>query len=64
MKKRPPKQDAPAHKKGINQGNARGNYDKQMGWLPDGRVTAEKSTGVNSAKRNPIDPRMPNLPPA
>jgi hypothetical protein len=58
-----PKADAPAHKKGIKQGNSRGNYEAQTGFLPDGRVTAEKSTGVNSAKRNPIDPRMPNLPP-
>jgi hypothetical protein len=59
-----PKPDAPGHRRGINQGNSRGNYDKQAGFLPDGRVTAESATGINPGKRNPIDPRMPNLPPA
>lgn len=52
------------HIKGINQGNATGNYEKQAGHLPDGRATAERSTGINAGARNPIDPRMPNLPPA
>jgi hypothetical protein len=52
------------HVKGINQGNSTGNYEKQSGHLPDGRATAERSTGINADARNPIDPRMPNLPPA
>jgi hypothetical protein len=56
--------DAPSHVKGIKQGNATGNYERQAGHEPDGRRTAEASTGVNSKARNPIDPRMPNLPPA
>jgi hypothetical protein len=56
--------DAPAHVRGIKQGNSRGNYERQAGHKPDGRVTAERSTGVNAKARNPIDPRMPNLPPA
>jgi len=64
LRRSEPKHDAPAHRKGINQGNSRGNYEKQTGFLPDGRVTAESATGVNAGKRNPIDPRMPNLPPA
>jgi hypothetical protein len=55
--------DAPTHVKGIKQGNSRGNYDKQDGHLPDGRATAEKATGINPAARQPIDPRMPNIPP-
>jgi hypothetical protein len=55
--------DAPTHTSGVKQGNAKGNYEKQEGLLPDGRVTAERSTGINADKRNPIDPRMPNLPP-
>jgi hypothetical protein len=55
--------DAPAHTPGIKQGNATGNYESQEGHLPDGRATAERSTGVNAKARNPIDPRMPNLPP-
>jgi hypothetical protein len=55
--------DKPAHTPGIKQGNAKGNYEKQPGHLPNGRATAERSTGVNAKARNPIDPRMPNLSP-
>ena len=51
------------HTPGIMQGNATGNYDKQPGHLPDGRRTARASTGINPSKREPIDPRMPNLSP-
>jgi hypothetical protein len=58
-----PKQDAPAHVKGIKQGNSTGNYAKSGGHLPDGRRTASASTGVNAKARNPIDPSMPNLSP-
>jgi hypothetical protein len=55
--------DKPVHVKGIKQGNSTGNYDKQAGHLPDGRSTAARSTGINPSKREPIDPRMPNLSP-
>ena len=56
--------DAPSHTAGIRMGNARGNYGKQRGYLPDGRVTAERSTGINPGPRSPIVPQvMPNLPP-
>jgi hypothetical protein len=55
--------DVPSHVPGINQGNARGNYDKQEGHLPDGRSTAKRSTGVNPDFMEPIDPSMPNLSP-
>ena len=55
--------DKPAHVKGINQGNAKGNYEKQQGHNPDGTSTAERSTGVNPKAHNPIDPSMPNLSP-
>jgi hypothetical protein len=51
------------HTPGVRQGNARGNYERQGGHLPDGRATAERSTGVNPEAANPIDPRMPNIPP-
>jgi hypothetical protein len=34
------------------------------GHKPDGRSTAERSTGIAAADRQPIDPRMPNLSPA
>jgi len=58
-----PPADISAHVAGIRMGNQLGSYDKQPGHLPDGRVTAERSTGINADKRNPIDPQMPNLPP-
>jgi hypothetical protein len=56
--------DLAAHTPGINQGNARGNYEKDPGHLPDGRSTARRSTGINPEDREPIDPSMPNLSPA
>jgi hypothetical protein len=55
--------DAPAHTPGIRQGNSRGNYESMPGHNPDGTSTAERSTGINSKARDPIDPRMPNLSP-
>ena len=55
--------DTPSHVSGINQGNARGNYEKQDGHLPDGRSKARRSTGVNPDFMEPIDPSMPNLSP-
>lgn len=58
------KPDQPVHVKGIKQGNSTGNYEKQSGHTADGRSTAERSTGINPKSRNPIDPSMPNLPPA
>ena len=39
--------DASAHTPGIKQGNATGNYEKRPGTSPDGRSTAERSTGIN-----------------
>ena len=61
---RNPKPDLPAHVKGIPQGNSTGSYEKMSGHKPDGRSTAERSTGINAAAAQPIDPRMPNLSPA
>jgi hypothetical protein len=57
------KHDKPAHTKGVSSGNATGNYEKMPGHLPDGRSTAERSTGVNPDAHNPILPAMPNLSP-
>jgi hypothetical protein len=51
------------HTPGVRQGNATGNYESMSGHLPDGRARAERSTGVNAEAENPIDPRMPNIPP-
>ncbi len=56
--------DLPSHTPGIKQGNSKGNYEKQGGHLADGRRTARASTGVNPDAHGPIDPSMPNLPPA
>jgi hypothetical protein len=59
-----PPADMPAHTPGINQGNSRGNYEKQSGHNADGTSSAKRSTGVNPDGREPIDPSMPNLSPA
>jgi hypothetical protein len=56
--------DATAHKAGVYQGNAKGNYEKQAGHHADGRSTAARSTGISVKAAEPIDPRMPNLSPA
>ena len=56
--------DLPAHTPGINQGNAKGNYEKMAGHNPDGTSTAARSTGINVKTAGPIDPSMPNLSPA
>jgi hypothetical protein len=62
-RRKAPPPDITSHVPGVRQGNEPGSHDKMPGFLPDGRVTAERSTGVGAARRNPIDPRMPNLPP-
>jgi hypothetical protein len=59
---------APAHQRGIHQGNRRGNLKKQPGIRPmdawTARGTARRSTGINARARNPIEPSMPNLSPS
>jgi hypothetical protein len=57
-------QDISAHTPGNFSGNSKGNYESQKGFLPDGRVTAAISTGMDAKKHGPIDKRMPNIPPA
>jgi len=49
--------------RGTNEGN-KGPRENEPGHLPGGRVTARRSTGINPGAHDPIDPRMPNLPPA
>jgi hypothetical protein len=57
--------EAPTHVKGINEGNAKGNYEKMApAHKPDGTSTAARSTGVQAPHHEPIDPSMPNLSPA
>ncbi|HEX3903376.1 MAG TPA: hypothetical protein VH853_11050 [Polyangia bacterium] len=54
---------APSHTAGVKQGNAAGSASS--GESTDGtKATARRSTGINPEARAPIDPRMPNLPPA
>jgi hypothetical protein len=54
----------PSHTPGTREGNAPGSYEKMHGHLADGRSTAQRSTGIDPGKKDPIDPRMPNLSPA
>ena len=65
-------QSASAHVPGVKQGNApahgnRSGLERESGIHldPEGgaRATARRSTGINAKAHNPIDPRMPNLPP-
>ena len=56
------KPDAPSHTKGVKEGN-KGPTENQVGHNADGTVTAARSTGINPGAHEPIDPRMPNLPP-
>jgi hypothetical protein len=55
--------DTPTHVKGIEQGNEKGAYDKQVGHHPDGKADARRSTGIRPKKHNAILKVMPNLPP-
>ncbi len=58
------KPSLPAHTKGVVEGNEPGKYEQQPGHLPQGKATARRSTGIDADRKNPIDPRMPNLSPA
>jgi hypothetical protein len=62
LRRRRVKPDAPAHVRGVHEGN-HGPIDKNPGLRADGKATAARSTGINPQAENPIDPRMPNLPP-
>ena len=57
------KVDASAHTKGVHQGNAKGNYQKQAGHHEDGTADARRSTGITPKRHDAILPIMPNLPP-
>ena len=60
----------PTHVRGVRQGNQPGSLAREAGIYAhptDARfatATAERSTGINPRSRDPIDPSMPNLPPA
>jgi hypothetical protein len=59
---------APAHQRGIRQGNEAPGSVRAHGVHHERRLfatgSAERSTGINPKARNPIDPDMPNLSPA
>jgi hypothetical protein len=62
MKNPPP--DISSHTSGTKRGEAFAyEGEKEAGREGAGR-TARDATGINANKRKPIDPRMPNLPPA
>jgi hypothetical protein len=58
--------DAPAHIPGVNSGNTLGRGDavNPSAHGRGGTAATGRSTGINPEARNPIDSRMPNLPPA
>lgn len=55
--------DAPAHTPGTHKGEEWTRNHKEPG-RENGTATARSSTGINAKNREPIDPRMPHLPPA
>ncbi len=55
--------DSPSHTPGTHRGEDWSKNEKEPGREGAGR-TARDSTGINSDKRRPIDPRMPEMPPA
>lgn len=55
--------DSPAHTPGVHRGEDWIKHDREPG--REGETpTMRSSTGINADNRKPIDPRMPNLPPA
>ncbi|MGH9107656.1 MAG: hypothetical protein ACRDZX_17865 [Acidimicrobiales bacterium] len=55
--------DTPTHVEGIEQGNEKGAYEKQVGHHEDGTADARRSTGIRPKKHDAILKVMPNLPP-
>ncbi len=57
------KPDAPSHTPGTHRGEDWVKHGSEPGREHDGS-TARSSTSINPKAAGPIDPRMPNLPPA
>jgi hypothetical protein len=59
---------ASSHTAGIREGNRVRPAEQKRGLIEldalNARGTAERSTGINADRRNPIDRRSPNLSPA
>ena len=54
--------DKPSHTPGTRKGEEWSLYSTEPG-RENNTTTARNSTGINAKKRQPIDPRMPNLTP-
>lgn len=54
--------DSPAHTPGTHKGEEWVRTQKEPGREGE-TATARSSTGINPRNREPIDPRMPHLPP-
>lgn len=55
--------DAPSHTPGTHRGEEWMRHSKEPG-RENRTPNARSSTGINAKNREPIDPRMPHLPPA
>ncbi|MGH9512672.1 MAG: hypothetical protein ACRD2U_11120 [Terriglobales bacterium] len=55
--------DSPSHTPGTHRGEDWCKHDTEPGRKGTGR-TSRDSTGINPDSRRPIDPRMPEMPPA
>ncbi|HEX4486332.1 MAG TPA: hypothetical protein VH088_08715 [Terriglobales bacterium] len=55
--------DTPSHTPGTHRAEDWVKHQKEPGREGVGR-TARDATGINPAQRSPIDPRMPDMPPA
>ena len=53
----------PSHTPGTHKGEEWVQSQKEPG-RENQYSTARSSTGINASKRDPIDPRMPHMPPA
>jgi hypothetical protein len=61
--KNPPR-DITTHVPGTNKGEEWAIKGKYEAGREPGKRTARYSTSVNPKSKNPIDPRMPHMPPA
>lgn len=55
--------ESPSHTAGVHRGEDWSKHGNEPGRERE-TPTSRNSTGINADKREPIDPRMPNLPPA
>ncbi len=53
----------PAHQPGVHKGEEWSQHDTEPGRGSES-LDSRNSTGINPKNRRPIDPRMPNYPPA